>query len=450
MTHAAPPFLTWRGIVRLGLVQTGLGAIFVLSTATLNRVMTVELGLPAILPGLLIALQYWVQVLRPRLGHRADGGARRTPHILGGMVVLAAGGMLAAAATGLMVRHLAAGLALAAVAFATIGVGVSAAGTNLLVLLAARTAPARRPAAATVAWLMMIAGFVVTAAVAGRLLDPFSPGRLVAVAAIVAASGLLVSGLALRGVEGSAPAPRATVRQEGGQEDGQVAFREALREVWADARARRFATFVFVSMLAYGGEELMVEPFAGALFALSPGATARLSGALHAGSLGGMVLVALVCGTLGRSPVGSLRGWMVGGCLLSGAALVGLAVDGLVGARAPLPMLVFALGMANGAYAIAAIATMMQLVGSGARQGVRMGLWGAAQGVAFGCGSLGATALNDVARVLGAWQAVSYAAVFLAQAATFALAATLVITRDLGRTPRVVAGTPAAPALHGG
>ena len=40
------PMLSWFGIVRLGLVQTGLGAVVVLTTSTLNRVMVVELALP--------------------------------------------------------------------------------------------------------------------------------------------------------------------------------------------------------------------------------------------------------------------------------------------------------------------------------------------------------------------------------------------------------------------
>ena len=60
--------LGWLGIVRLGLVQTALGAIVVLTTSTLNRVMVVELALPAILPGALVAMHYAVQILRPRLG----------------------------------------------------------------------------------------------------------------------------------------------------------------------------------------------------------------------------------------------------------------------------------------------------------------------------------------------------------------------------------------------
>ena len=77
--HARRDSLGWLGIVRLGLVQTALGAVVVLATSTLNRVMVVEYALPAIVPGALVALHYAVQMLRPRLGHGSDVGGRRTP-----------------------------------------------------------------------------------------------------------------------------------------------------------------------------------------------------------------------------------------------------------------------------------------------------------------------------------------------------------------------------------
>ena len=93
--------LGWAGIARLGLVQTSLGAVVVLMTSTINRVMVVELSLPAIVPGLLVALHYGVQVLRPRWGHGSDAGGRRTPWIIGGMAALALGGFGAAIATAL-------------------------------------------------------------------------------------------------------------------------------------------------------------------------------------------------------------------------------------------------------------------------------------------------------------------------------------------------------------
>ncbi|MBM3612216.1 MAG: BCD family MFS transporter, partial [Alphaproteobacteria bacterium] len=50
--------LGWGQIVRLGLVQMAIGAIVVLMTSTLNRLMVVELALPAVVPGFLVALHY--------------------------------------------------------------------------------------------------------------------------------------------------------------------------------------------------------------------------------------------------------------------------------------------------------------------------------------------------------------------------------------------------------
>ena len=58
---------------------------------------------------------------------------------------------------------------MAVLAFALIGVGVSASGTSLLVLLAKRVEASRRASAATLVWLMMIVGFAVTAGTVGRL-----------------------------------------------------------------------------------------------------------------------------------------------------------------------------------------------------------------------------------------------------------------------------------------
>ena len=433
----APAPLSWLGIVRLGLVQTAIGAIFVLATSTLNRVMVIELALPAVLPGALIALHYATQILRPRLGHGSDVGGRRTPWIVGGMAILALGGLMAAIATALMRASVAVGIAMAIPAFVLIGLGVGASGTALLVLIAKRTAPARRPAAATIAWVMMIVGFIVTAGVAGRLLDPFSPTRLVVVAAAISGIGLIVTGLAVWGIEG-----RATPATAGVVVPGQQTFGQALREVWAEAKARRFAIFIFVSMLAYGGEDLMIEPFAGALFAMTPGETAKLSGVLHAGALLGMISVAIIATSLGRRRIGSLQTWMTGGCIGSAAALIGLAALGIDGQRHALAPTLLVLGAANGAYAIAAIASMMQRVGadreSGApsKEGTRMGVWGAAQACAFGGGGLAATTLSDAARHVFAlqhviaWQPAAYASVFAIQAVVFFYAAVLATRLD--------------------
>ena len=429
MDSGSHGMLCWWGIVRLALVQMGLGAIVVLTTSTLNRVMALELMLPALVPGLLVGVHHAVQMTRPRMGFGSDVGGRRTPWIAGGMAVLALGGVLAAVATAWMATDRAAGLALAVLAYAMVGAGVSAAGTSLLVLLAKQVAPHRRAAAATVVWVMMIVGFAVTAGVAGHFLDPFGPLRLVAVSAGVSALALAVALLALRGVERE--------RRHHHDPGPKPAFREALRDAWGDPQARRFTVFVFVSMIAYSAQDLILEPFAGLRFELTPGQTTQLSGLQHAGTLAGMLLGALAGRRLGRVGFGSLRAWIVGGCLASALALLGLVVGGRLGPGWPLHANVFAMGVANGAFSIAAIGSMMALAGHGrgGREGIRMGLWGAAQAIGFAAGGVAGTAASDLARWLTGSQGTAYLSVFTVEAGLFVAAAMLAARIRIPATP---------------
>jgi BCD family chlorophyll transporter-like MFS transporter len=123
----------------------------------------------------------------------------------------------------------------------------------------------------------------------------------------------------------------------------------------------------------------------------------------------------------------SLRSWTIGGCLASGLALAGLVMAGLIGATWPLKANVFLLGVTTGAFSIAAIGSMMRLAteGEAGREGVRMGLWGAAQALAFGIGGLVGTAASDLSRMLIGSTGTAYAAVFALEALMFCVAALL-------------------------
>lgn len=409
------------GIFRLAVVQMALGAIVVLTTSTLNRLMAVELMLPALVPGLLVGLHHAVQMTRPRMGFGSDIGGRRTPWIAGGMAVLALGGFLAAVATAWMGSDRWAGLVLAVVGYALVGLGVSAAGTSLLVLLAKQVAQERRAAAATVVWVLMIVGFAVTAGLAGRWLDPYTPARLVAVSGAVSLIALTVAWAALWGVEqDGVTAPAGEANKPG--------FRVALTQVWTEPDARRFTVFVFVSMVAYSAQDLILEPFAGVRFGFTPGESTQLAGVQHGGTLAGMLLGALAGRRWGAMSFGSLRVWIVGGCLASALALSGLVAGHAWGGDSwPLRANVFALGVANGAFSIAAIGSMMALAGHGraAREGVRMGLWGAAQATGFALGGVLGTAASDLARWLVGSQVNAYAMVFSIEALLFVFSAVL-------------------------
>jgi BCD family chlorophyll transporter-like MFS transporter len=353
------------------------------------------------------------------------------------MVVLGAGGVLAALATSLMASSAAAGIALAVVAFVLIGAGVGASGTCLLVLLAATVAPERRPAAASITWIMMIVGFAVTAGVAGAFLDPFSFNRLVTISAIVALIAIITTMLALRGLEHQRSP--AVADMEPRSHD----FRAALGDVLSETHTRRFALFVFVSMLAYSAQDLVLEPFAGAVLSLTPGKSTQLGGLQHAGVLIGMLVVAFLGSRVGTDRERFMRTFVVSGCLGSTIMLVGLAVAGFVGSAWPLYPNVLLLGIANGVFAVAAIGAMMGLVNEGAkrRDGVRMGVWGAAQAVAFGMGGVLGTATVDIVRWLTGSALHAYAFVFVAQGLLFfvAVALALRLSTPTNNTTRTVA-----------
>ena len=419
--------LTWPQILRLGLVQMALGAIIVLTTTTFNRIMVVELALPAMLPGLLVALYQGSQIARPKFGHAADQGARRTPWIIGGMAVLVTGGMLATAATLLMATQFWAGFALGVLAFATIGFGIGAAGTNLLALLSSRVAEERAAAAGSAVWIMMIFGLALTGGLSGAFLDPYSPARLLTVSGAVAAIAMALALIGVWGIE-RAPARSAKPKQKSD-------FRAALSEVWTDPTARAFAIFVFAAMVAYNTQDLILEPYAGHVFGMTPGESTQLGGMQHGGALLGMILVLLAGTALKRWLTLPVQVWVVGGCAASGVALIALGLGGQITTDWPIALNVAALGFSNGVFAVAAIGAMMTLAatGSKAREGTRMGVFGAAQALAFALGSFAGTVAVDIMRALTPDLPLAYGTVFIAEGGIFLLSAALAARIAFGR-----------------
>jgi BCD family chlorophyll transporter-like MFS transporter len=307
------------------------------------------------------------------------------------------------------------GLVLSVLAYALIGAGAGASGTSVLAFLAASTAPHRRAAAATIIWLMMIFGIAATAGIVGALLDPYTPARLLGIVACVSAGAVVLTVLALFGLEKGGAAPLPAVRQP---------LRDGIAEIWAEPQARRFTLFVFLSMTAYFMQELILEPYAGLVFGFTPGQSTSLSGAQNGGVFLGMLAVGIAATGLG---IGSLRAWVVGGCVGSAVTLLGIGLIGPLQVNLILPLTIL-LGLCNGVFAVAAIGAMMALAGQGRtrREGTRMGLWGAAQAIAAGVGGLTGAVAVDALRLLLAPE-LAFASVFAAEAVLFLVAALLAL-----------------------
>lgn len=408
--------LSWFSIIRLGIVQMALGSIIVLTTSTLNRLMIVEGGLPAVIPGLLVSFHYGIQITRPAWGFFSDTGKNRTKWILIGMSILSAGGILATVGVITIQSNFLLGIMTSIAAYGLIGLGVGASGTSLLAYLAIATKPQRRAAAASLTWLMMIFGIAVTAGIVGQLIEPYSNIRVLTVVSSVCIIALITTIVAVFGIEKKNPyqIPETEITT--------VSILNGLKEVWIEPKARLFTMFVAVSMTAYFMQELILEPYAGLVFNLTPGQTTSLSGIQNGGVFFGMLAVGL---TVSGLKIGSLRIWVFLGCLGSALSLVAISAFAFKDFGLPISAPVAVLGFCNGAFAVGAIGSMMQLAGSGKinREGTRMGLWGASQAMAAGFGGLLGTILVDIFRHFLLDPADAFGLVFSFEALLFILAA---------------------------
>ena len=125
-------YLSWFGIIRLGFIQMALGSLVSIAASTFNRVMVVELSLLQIIPGLLLALHYFIQISRPNWGFLSDKGGNRTFWIITGVIILCLGSILACLGILLIPKNYLLGLVLSIFAYTLIGIGVGASGTSLL------------------------------------------------------------------------------------------------------------------------------------------------------------------------------------------------------------------------------------------------------------------------------------------------------------------------------
>ena len=412
--------LGWFSIFRLGLVQACLGAVVVLMTSTLNRLMVVELSMVATVPGFLVGLHYAVQLSRPKWGLISDLENNRTKWINLGMLILGIGANLATLSLVLFHSNSLLAMLLSILAYTLIGLGVGAAGTSLLALMAKHTAERRRPAAAMITWLMMIFGIAMTAGIVGMLLVQYSLELLLKIVAGLTVLTMIISFAATWKIENNLDEIRQTDQEK-------APLLEELKSLWEHSKTRNFTIFVFLSMTAYFMQELILEPYAGIVFQYTPSQTTSLSGMQNGGVFVGMLTVGILATAL---KFGTLKSWVQAGCLGSCFMLISIMLLGQINSYFPLELAVVGLGFFNGMFAVAAIGSMMSLAGSGSkrREGTRMGLWGAAQAIAAGFGGLLGTILVDLLQVADLSPVNAYGMVFSLEASLFALAALLAST----------------------
>ncbi|MEL6233345.1 MAG: PucC family protein [Pseudomonadota bacterium] len=387
-------------LLRLSLFQVSVGMATVMLLGTLNRVMIVELSVPAFLVAVMVALPVLIAPFRALLGFRSDNhrsaiGWKRVPYIwfgslwqFGGLAVMPFA--LIVLSGDQTVGPSWAGEALAALAFLMTGLGMHMTQTAGLALASDRASEETRPRVVALLYVMFLLGMAVSAVVIGWLLAEFSALRLIQVVQGAAVATLVINVIALWKQERVRPMSKAE------RAAPKPRFADAWRDYAAGGQAGRLLAVVLIGTMAFQTQDVLLEPYGGEILGLSVSATTMLTAVWALGALVGFALAARWLGA-GHNPYRlAARGLIAGIAAFSAvifAAPLGSAPLFFAGAMA--------IGLGGGLFAVATLTAAMTMpVAGAAGRGLALGAWGAAQATAAGLGVALGGGLRDVVNSL--------------------------------------------------
>ena len=393
---AASPTLPMPRLLRLALFQVTVGMAVVLLIGTLNRVMIVELGVPAWLVATMISLPLLFAPLRAVVGwksdtHRSVLGWRRVPYLWMGTMVQFGGLAIMPFALILLSGDSNAapwvGQAAAALAFLLVGAGLHTTQTVGLALATDLSPPESHPTVVALLCMMLLLGMVFSALLFGLALHEFSQMRLIQVIQGAALATLVLNAVALWKQEPRNPAATRAGRDV-------PSFIETWRGFNRGPQARRRMVALGLGTIAFSMQDVLLEPYGGHVLRLPVAATTAMTAALAVGGLFGFALAAMV-----------LRRGMDPYRLAGAGALAGLAAFAAVVFAAPLDSVplfttgVMGIGFGAGLFAHCTLTAAMAAAPRG-QVGLTLGIWGAVQASAAGGAVAAGGLLRDAVAML--------------------------------------------------
>ena len=438
--------LPMRRLLRLSLFQVTVGMAVVLLIGTLNRVMIVELHVPAWLVAAMVSLPLVFAPLRAIIGFRSDThrsmlGWRRVPYLWFGTLLQFGGLSIMPFALIVLSGDTTAppivGQAAAGLAFLLVGAGMHTTQTVGLALATDLAAPDRQPKVVALLCMMLLVGMVASALLFGWLLTDFTELHLIQVVQGSAVVTLVLNAIALWKQEARDPSRTMVTGPRPG-------FLAAWREFDRGARSRRRLVALGLGTVAFSMQDILLEPYGGHVLGLPVAATTAMTAVLAVGGLVGFAIGARLLGR-GASPYR----------LAGVGAMAGLAAFSAVIFAAPLatPALfasgVAGIGFGAGLFAHCTLTAAMQSAPR-AQIGLVLGVWGAVQASAAGCAVAAGGFLRDGVAALAEQDllgptlntpATGYLAVYVVEIAL--LFATLVAVGPLVGPARAAFASPA-------
>lgn len=408
---AASDDLPLSRLLRLSLFQISVGMAMVMLVGTLNRVMIVELKVPASLVSLMVALPLLAAPFRALIGfrsdnHRSELGWRRVPYIWMGSLLLFGGFSIMPFA--LLVLSGAGqsnqapewvGMVGAAGAFLLVGMGMHTVQTAGLALATDLAPVESQPKVVGLMYFMQLVGMMCSALILGHLLEDFSHGQLIRVVQAVAVVTLALNVAALWKQE-----PRSRLRKPG------VPLEQTFMQAWQsfcqgpDTLRRLLA--VGLGTMAFTMEDVLLEPYGGEILNLNVSATTMLTATLALGGLMGFAWASRVLSKGGDAY--RMASW---GAWIGIPAFVAVIAAPFWTSAYLFALGIFLIGMGGGFFAHGTLTATMQLAPI-EQTGLAMGAWGAVQATAAGVGmALGGVMRDGFAMISNSFM--GYSSVYL-------------------------------------
>jgi MFS transporter, BCD family, chlorophyll transporter len=393
---AASDGLPLAQLLRLSLFQVSVGMATVLLLGTLNRVMIVELAVPATVVAIMIALPVLSAPFRAMLGHRSDHhrsaiGWKRIPYLwfgslwqMGGLAIMPFA--LIVLSGDQTTGPAWAGEALAGAAFLMTGLGIHMTQTAGLALASDRATDETRSRVVALLYVMFLLGMAVSSVVIGWLLRDFDPIKLIRVVQGCAVVTMVLNMIALWKQEKVRPmsaAERAEPRPQ---------FLASWQDFIRGGDAGRLLFLVVIGTLGFQMQDVLLEPYGGEILGLSVGATTWLTAANALGALTGFILAGRWMGRGQDAFRMAARGLLTGIAAFSAVLLAGMSGS--------IPLFfagAFGIGLGVGLFAVSTLSAAMALPERGlSGSGLALGAWGAAQATAAGLAIFFGGGLRDL------------------------------------------------------
>ena len=399
---AASEGLPMRQLLRLGLFQISVGMATVLLLGTLNRVMIVELSVPAMVVAIMIALPVISAPFRAMLGHKSDThkswiGWKRIPYLwfgslwqMGGLAIMPFALIVLSGDQTLGPAW--AGEVLAGLAFLMTGIGMHMTQTAGLALASDRATEETRPKVVALLYVMFLLGMAVSALVLGWLLRDFDQVKLVRVVQGCAVMTMVLNIIALWKQEKVQPMTKAEMAEAPPQ------FLDGWRDLMAGGQAGRLLMVVALGTIGFQMQDVLLEPYGAQILGLSVGSTTMLTAANALGALIGFVVA-------GRWMTRGQDMFRMGarGLLIGVGAFTAVSLAGAIGSQMLFFAGAFAIGLGAGLFAVSTLTAAMALPETGrAGRGLALGAWGAAQATAAGLSIFLGGTIRDAAGHLAA------------------------------------------------